>query len=119
MAASRQRSKHVTLIDTVISPATLSSTIYTDTGITPSVASGERSRDNTPQIIGTAEAGSTVRIYEGASQLGTATLSGTLWSFTTAALGDGRIDGSPAVGGRPTRVCPQAEQATTTALAAA
>ena len=46
--------------------------------------------DNTLAFTGTAQANSTVRIYDGATLLGTVTANGIgAWSFTTAALGDG------------------------------
>ena len=41
-------------------------------------------------LTGTAEAGSTVQVYDGATLLGTATANGSgAWSFTTATLADG------------------------------
>ena len=46
--------------------------------------------DNTLVLTGTAEANSTVQVYDGATLLGTVTANGSgAWSFTTAALADG------------------------------
>ena len=46
--------------------------------------------DNTLTLTGTAEANSTVQVYDGATLLGTATANGSgAWSFTTGALADG------------------------------
>ena len=43
--------------------------------------------DNTLTLTGTAEANSTVKVYDGATLLGSATADGTgAWSYTTAAL---------------------------------
>src|SRR5690606_26604856 len=47
--------------------------------------------DNTPTFSGTAEAGSTVTLYDtdGTTVLGTGTATGGSWSITTNALGEG------------------------------
>ena len=46
--------------------------------------------DNTLTLTGTAEANSTVKVYDGATLLGTATANGSgAWSYTTAALSNG------------------------------
>ena len=46
--------------------------------------------DNTLTLTGTAEANSTVKVYDGATLLGSATANGTgAWSYTTAALSNG------------------------------
>ena len=46
--------------------------------------------DNTLALTGTAQANSTVRLYDGATLLGTVTADGSgAWSYTTAALADG------------------------------
>ncbi|WP_064576012.1 Ig-like domain-containing protein [Cupriavidus gilardii] len=63
-----------------------------DTGtVTGPVASGGSTNDTTPTIAGTAEANSTVQIFNGTTLLGTATADGTgNWSFTpTTPLADG------------------------------
>ncbi|MES2295937.1 MAG: Ig-like domain-containing protein [Pseudomonadota bacterium] len=76
-------------VDTVVSPATLSATIGTDGGAASTINAGGSTRDSTLDLSGTAEAGSVVTIFDGATSLGNATLSGTNWSFTSAALQDG------------------------------
>ena len=46
--------------------------------------------DNTLTLTGTADANSTVKVYDGATLLGSTTASGSgTWSYTTAALADG------------------------------
>jgi hypothetical protein len=46
--------------------------------------------DSTPMLTGTAAANSTVKVYDGATLLGSATANGTgAWSYTTAALTNG------------------------------
>ena len=46
--------------------------------------------DNTPTLSGTAEASSTVTVYDGSTALGTATADGSgAWSYTTGTLSDG------------------------------
>ena len=46
--------------------------------------------DNTLTLTGTAEANATVKVYDGATLLGTATANGSgAWSYTTAALANG------------------------------
>jgi len=58
----------------------------TDTGI---LGDGV-TNDKTPTLIGSAQANSTVKIYDGATLLGSTTANGSgAWSFTTAALADG------------------------------
>ena len=60
--------------------------------------------DNTPTINGTAEANSTIKIYDGAMLLGSTTVDGTgVWSFTTTAL----ADGSHSLSANATDVCRQ------------
>ncbi|MGY4508851.1 Ig-like domain-containing protein [Bradyrhizobium sp. USDA 3650] len=58
----------------------------TDSG----VVGDHTTNDNTLTLTGSAVASSTVKIFDGSSQLGTANVDGSgNWSFTTAALGDG------------------------------
>src|SRR6185437_3388571 len=58
----------------------------TDTG----VAGDHITADNTLTLTGTAEAGSTLKVYDGATLLGSAVVDGTgAWSYTTAALANG------------------------------
>jgi methionine-rich copper-binding protein CopC len=75
--------------DTVVDPATIDGTMGTDSGATPAIQNGGVTKDNTLQLTGTAEAGSRVEIFDGQASLGTATLNGANWTFTTAALDDG------------------------------
>src|SRR5213079_1487184 len=58
--------------------------------VTGTVANGGFTNDTSPTLAGTAEANSTVTIFDGASQLGTVLANGSgAWTFTTAALGQG------------------------------
>ncbi|GGO78760.1 hypothetical protein GCM10011348_11470 [Marinobacterium nitratireducens] len=58
--------------------------------ITGSLSSGDSTDDTTPTLSGTAEANSTVTIFQDGSEIGTATADGSgNWSFTPAALADG------------------------------
>jgi len=59
--------------------------------VSGALTSGDSTNDGTPTIAGTAEANSTVRIFNGTTLVGTATADGTgNWSFTpTTALADG------------------------------
>ena len=58
-------------VDTTAPTETISSTIVTDTGLTGTIASGGLTKDNTLGLSGTAEAGSSVAIYDGTNLLGT------------------------------------------------
>ena len=62
-------------------------TIDTTAPVAPSIGSGVIVNTNEVVLTGTAEAGSTIKVYDGATLLGNGTVdaSGT-WSFTTAAL---------------------------------
>ncbi len=63
-----------------------SATFSNDSG----VAGDGVTNDNTLVLTGTAEAGSTIQVYDGATLLGTATANGSgAWSFATATLTDG------------------------------
>ncbi|WP_244182840.1 Ig-like domain-containing protein [Pantoea wallisii] len=77
-------------IDTV-APVASTLTITDDTGTTPvSLANGAYTRDTTPTLSGTAEAGAVVTIFDGATAIGSVTAgTGGTWSFTTAALANG------------------------------
>ena len=70
--------------------ATLNVTIDTTAPVVPSIGSGVIVNTNEVALTGTAEAGSTVKVYDGASLLGNATAnaSGT-WSYTSPALSGG------------------------------
>ena len=79
-------------VDTTAPSETISSTIGTATGLTPTIASGGLTKDNTLALSGTvsdADGITAVQVYDGATLLGTATVSGSSWSFTTAALANG------------------------------
>ena len=73
-------------IDTTAPVAPTIASFSTDSGV---VGDGI-TNDNTLTLTGTAEANSTVKVYDGATLLGTATANGTgAWSYTTAALTNG------------------------------
>lgn len=70
-------------------PAAVAGFTVTDNvgGTTGGLNNGDATDDNTPTLSGTAEAGSTVSIYDGTVLLGTATAdTGGNWTFTTEAL---------------------------------
>ena len=77
----------------------LSVTIDTTAPVAPSIASFSTdsgtagdgiTNDNTLTLTGTAEANATVKVYDGATLLGSATANGAgAWSYTTAALSNG------------------------------
>ena len=73
-------------VDTLAPAAPVIDGFSDDTG-----AAGDNiTADNTPHLTGTAEAGSTVSIFDGTTLLGTVTASESgVWSFTTSALADG------------------------------
>ncbi len=75
-------------IDTVAT-GSISTTILTDTGASTSISNGGATTDHTLGLSGTAEAGSTVLIYDDSILLGNATLNGTAWSYNTPSLTDG------------------------------
>ena len=69
-------------VDTVAPAKAVISSFSTDSG---TVGDGI-TNDNTLTLTGTAEANSTVKVYDGATLLGTATANGSgAWSYTTAA----------------------------------
>ena len=79
------------VVDTVAPVAISGLTAVNNNGSTPlTIAAGSTTSDNTPQLSGTAEAGSIVTVRDGTTVLGSVT-AGTngAWSFTTAALADG------------------------------
>ena len=73
-------------IDTVAPVAPSIASFSTDSGMV-----GDRiTNDNTLTLTGTAEANATVKVYDGATLLGSATANGSgAWSYTTAALTNG------------------------------
>ena len=73
-------------VDTVAPVAPTITSFSTDSGV---VGDGI-TNDNALTLTGTAEAGSTVKVYDGATLLGSALASGTgAWSYTTAVLPNG------------------------------
>ena len=80
-------------------PRALSVTIDTAAPVVPTIASYSTdsgtvgdgiTNDNTLTLTGSAEANATVKVYDGANLLGSATANGAgAWSFTTAALTNG------------------------------
>src|SRR6202022_4176178 len=80
-------------VDTTPPTVTISTTIITDTGATATITSGGVTKDTTLGLSGTlsvAKGFSSVQVYDGATLLGPATVSSGNWSYTTAALLDGR-----------------------------
>lgn len=75
-------------VDTVAT-GTFSNAIATDTGATKSIVDGGTTSDHTLGLTGTAEAGSTVKLYDNGTYIGDALLSGNTWKFTTQPLTDG------------------------------
>jgi large repetitive protein len=76
--------------NTGVASSALSVTIDTMAPIAPSIGSGVIVNSNQVALVGTAEANSTVKIYEGATLLGNATANASgAWGFTTAALVNG------------------------------
>ena len=74
-------------IDTGV-PSTVSALLVSDDagGSTGNLTSGQTTDDNTPTFSGSAEAGSTVSVYDGTTLLGTATAAGGTWTFTPPAM---------------------------------
>src|SRR4029077_11088589 len=85
--------------NTSAASAALNVTIDTSVSVTPAIASystdsgvvGDHiTNDNTLTLVGSTEAGSVVKVYDGATLLGSATADGSgNWSYTTAALTNG------------------------------
>ena len=85
--------------NTSAASSALSVTIDTTAPVTPAIASfstdsgiaGDHiTSDNTLTLAGSTEAGSVVKVYDGATLLGSATADGSgNWSYTTAALANG------------------------------
>ena len=85
--------------NTSAASAALNVTIDTSAPVTPAIAafstdSGTAgdgiTNDNTLTLTGSAEANATVKVYDGATLLGSATADGSgNWSYTTAALANG------------------------------
>ena len=85
--------------NTGVASSALAVTIDTTAPVAPTIASFSTdsgvvgdgiTNDNTLTLTGTAEANATVKVYDGATLLGSAVASGTgAWSYTTAALANG------------------------------
>ena len=85
--------------NTSAASSALNVTIDTTAPVTPAIASYSTdsgtagdgiTNDNTLTLTGTAEANATVKVYDGATLLGSATADGSgNWSYTTAALANG------------------------------
>ena len=86
--SSHDKAFAIMVTDTVApsAPSTPDMTSGTDTGIsnTDNITS-----NTTPVFTGTAEAGSTVTLYDGATLLGTITATGGNWTITSSALSEG------------------------------
>ena len=79
-------------VDTTAPSETISATIGTDTGSTTTISSGGLTKDNTLALSGTVSdtnGVSSVHVFDGATDLGAATIVAGNWSFTTLALTDG------------------------------
>ncbi|MDI9221142.1 Ig-like domain-containing protein [Pantoea sp. EA-12] len=78
-------------IDTVAPVAVTGLAAANNNGSTPvAIAANSSTNDNTPQLTGTAEAGSIVKVYDGTSLLGSVTAgSNGAWSFTSPTVADG------------------------------
>lgn len=65
--------------------------VVDDVGTTATINSGQITNDAQPTLSGTAEAGSTIKIYDNGVQIGSVTAADGTWSFTpTPALADGQ-----------------------------
>ncbi|XGB41526.1 MAG: cadherin domain-containing protein [Nodosilinea sp. LVE1205-7] len=76
--------------NSAIAVANLNTTVGTDSGLTPTISAGGRTRDKTLSLSGSADRNATVRIFNGSTLLGTAERQGDSWSFTTPELPDGQ-----------------------------
>lgn len=80
------------VVDTVAS-GTFSSTIVTDTGAVKSILSGGSTTDHTLGFTGTAEAGSSIKFFDGSTLIGQTTANAKgKWTFTTPSMADGHHD---------------------------
>lgn len=79
-------------VDTAIPVAPTLTSVTDDVagGALGALTNGQLTNDNLPTLTGTAEAGSTVSIYDGSTLLGTTVATGGTWTFTPGtALADG------------------------------
>ena len=69
---------------------TSSLTVDTTTPTAPIITNSSLTTNNkTPKIVGTAETGSTVKLFDSKTQIGSATATGGSWSIVTSTLTDG------------------------------
>ena len=88
---SAASANYTVTVDTAAPAAPVISTITDDVSpLTGTIASGGSTNDTVLVLAGTAEANSTVTLYNGSTSLGTASANGFgAWSFTTATLSNG------------------------------
>ncbi len=79
----------VTIDTTAPNPPAITGVADDKSPVTGNVTNGGRTNDTVLVITGTAEANSSVELFNGATSLGLATLTGTNWTFTTGTLADG------------------------------
>src|SRR5260370_12418742 len=79
------------MVDSSKTGVQMSGTMSSDSGATATISSGGVTTDNTLALSGTVSDAnlSSVHVFDGATDLGAATISGSNWSFTTGALTDG------------------------------
>ncbi|KNC17650.1 hypothetical protein AC790_01395 [Pantoea sp. RIT-PI-b] len=79
------------IVDTAAPAAVSGLAAANNNGSSPvAIAAGGTTNDSTPALSGTAEAGSIVKIFDGANQIGSVTAgSNGAWSFTSPTLADG------------------------------
>lgn len=78
-------------VDLTPPPVPVLVSVVDDVGTVTNLASGQITNDAQPTLTGTAEAGSTVKIFDNGTLIGTVTATGGNWSFTpTPALTDGQ-----------------------------
>ncbi|BBV29645.1 BapA/Bap/LapF family large adhesin [Citrobacter werkmanii] len=79
------------IVDTVLPGTPVITQVADDVGpVTGNLNNGQATNDTQPTLTGTAEANSTVKIYDNGTFIGSTTADGTgAWSFTPPALGNG------------------------------
>lgn len=87
-AAGNQGAVHsqAYVLDASVPAAPSTPVLTSDSGIS---GSDLVTNDSTPTFTGSAESGSTVKIYDGATLLGSVTATGGVWSYTATTLADG------------------------------
>src|SRR6266702_4290271 len=93
IAGNSKTSNGVTANIDITGPSeTISSTIGTQGGLTSSISSGGLTKANSVTLSGTVDDTNgiaAVKVYDGTTLLGNATVTGKTWTFTTTALTDG------------------------------